>query len=374
MPTWSNGISLKGAPGAPGQTSPGLRSGTGAPSASNPSIQVDGDFYIRTDVLPNLMFGPRAGGVWPAQGVAVNGGVILSGNGPPQANVGSVGDVYYDLSNALFYPGKTLQGWVTTPISIVGPTGPSIQAQPQLGTYVSCTGPGVQINGVTTSATPQVMSASGTTLPGYFAPLTPSAFMGACVVSYSNSVSALTFTLYDVTAGAAVYSTSAAKGTVNTVGPFDASAYPMVQGHTYQWQVTGAGAGYATLAPQYLMPSSSQVSVSGYPSFYLPATTLSTTALIMQAPNAAGNTQYYRKPLGSYLYSVQATVVGTGTATAQFSTVFNTGAMAASPAGVNYTFGPFGVSTAYLAANTNHTWSVTGSGSASVYITINTVQ
>lgn len=372
MPTWSNGISLKGAPGA---AAPGLRSGTGAPSASNPSTQVDGDFYIQTDVLPNLMFGPRAGGVWPTQGVAVNGGVILSGNGPPQDNVGAPGDVYYDLQNAFFYPGKTLQGWVTTPISIVGPTGPSIQAQPQLGTYTASNGPAVQISAVTATSTPQIMPQAGTAVAGYHIPLTDSAFMGATVVSYGTSGGTLTFTLYDQTAGVNVYSTTAAKGTVNTVGMFGTTQYPMTKGHVYVWNVTGSSvAAYASVAPQYLLPSSAQVSVSGYAPFYLPTSTLSNTAQTMTPPSLAGNTQYYRRPFGSYLYSAQVIVTGTGSATCNFGGVFNTGALAGSADGAAYNFGPFGVSTAYLAANTNYTWTVTGSGSASVYITINTVQ
>jgi len=106
----------------------------------------------------------------------------------------------------------------------------------------------------------------------------------------------------------------------------------------------------------------------------LPTSSLSTTALTLTAPNLTGNTQYYRKNVGSYLYSAQVTVTGAGTATANFGGIFSTGALAGTADGAVYNFGPFGVGTAYLAAATNYTWSVTGSGSASVYITMNTVQ
>lgn len=372
MPTWSTGLSLKGNPGSPGAPAPGLRSGPGSPSTTNPATQMDGDFYIRTDVMPNILFGPRAGGVWPAAGTAVSGGVIQSGQGAPSPSVGAPGDVYYDLLNAFFYPPKSMQGWVTPPIPITGPTGPSIQAQPMLGSFSASGGPGVQVNGVTATGTPQTMSASGTTLAGFYVPPAVSAFMGATLVNYSNSAGSLTFSLFDQTANKVVYSTSAAQGTVNSVGPFTTTQFPMTAGNTHVWRVTGTGAAFATISPLYLMATGLMVSVSGNPPFLLPSTTLSNSAQTLNAPGVAG-VQYYRRPVGSYLYAVNVTVVGTGTASASLNGVFNTGPMTGTAQGANFSFGPFGVSTAYLAANTNFTWTVTGTGTAAVYITMQTV-
>ena len=65
MPTWSSGASLRGSPGAQ------LRTGTGAPSASNPSVQNDGDFFL--DSVGLALYGPRANGTWPSSNYALKG-------------------------------------------------------------------------------------------------------------------------------------------------------------------------------------------------------------------------------------------------------------------------------------------------------------
>lgn len=123
---WPAGVSIapiKGDKGDVGPASPGLRSGSGVPSTTNPSYQIDGDYYLRTDVSPYLLYGPRVAGVFPATGQNTGGSQTQYGNGPPAPALGAQGDVYYDLTNALFYPPKQPAGWTLTPINMVGPTG-----------------------------------------------------------------------------------------------------------------------------------------------------------------------------------------------------------------------------------------------------------
>lgn len=75
----------QGAPGAAGQNGKTLISGTEDPSGS---IGVDGDFYVNTSTT--TLFGPKAGGTWPA-------GLSLIGpagpQGPPTLRIAPRGDI-----------------------------------------------------------------------------------------------------------------------------------------------------------------------------------------------------------------------------------------------------------------------------------------
>lgn len=68
---WPTGVSIVGAPGAAGNT---VLYGTAAPTTEG----VDGNFYIRTTT--SFLYGPKAGGVWPA-------GVSMIGTMPSNAVV-----------------------------------------------------------------------------------------------------------------------------------------------------------------------------------------------------------------------------------------------------------------------------------------------
>jgi len=92
---WPAGVSLKGDDGADGTNGTDgadgrtILSGTAAPTTEG----VDGDFYIRTTT--QFIYGPKAGGVWPA-GVDLNGtdgadgADGADGESPTAANVGAI--------------------------------------------------------------------------------------------------------------------------------------------------------------------------------------------------------------------------------------------------------------------------------------------
>ncbi|SOY54306.1 collagen-like protein [Cupriavidus taiwanensis] len=121
--------SVPGPAGADGKT---ILSGTNAPTAD---VGADGDFYL--NVSSSTLYGPKAGGEWPAgvsligpQGVAgAPGATLLHGAADPTAADGTVGSFYLNTStNTLFGP-KTADGWPAG-ISVVGLTGPVGPAGP----------------------------------------------------------------------------------------------------------------------------------------------------------------------------------------------------------------------------------------------------
>ncbi|SOY53701.1 conserved exported hypothetical protein [Cupriavidus taiwanensis] len=114
--------SVAGPAGADGKT---ILSGTNAPTADMGS---DGDFYL--NVSSSTLYGPKAGGAWPAgvsligpQGMAgAPGATLLHGAADPTAADGAVGSFYLNTStNTLFGP-KTADGWPAG-VSVVGLTG-----------------------------------------------------------------------------------------------------------------------------------------------------------------------------------------------------------------------------------------------------------
>ncbi|MCO4864210.1 collagen-like protein [Cupriavidus sp. WGlv3] len=120
------------APGPAGADGKTILSGTNAPTADMGS---DGDFYL--NVSSSTLYGPKAGGEWPAgvsligpQGVAgAPGATLLHGAADPTAADGAVGSFYLNTTtNTLFGP-KNADGWPAG-ISVVGLTGPVGPAGP----------------------------------------------------------------------------------------------------------------------------------------------------------------------------------------------------------------------------------------------------
>jgi hypothetical protein len=72
-----------GPPGANGNT---VLNGTGAPAST---VGVDGDFYI--DTAADVLYGPKAGGTWPAAGVSLTGAPGATGATGPQGPPGPGG-------------------------------------------------------------------------------------------------------------------------------------------------------------------------------------------------------------------------------------------------------------------------------------------
>jgi hypothetical protein len=125
----------------------------------NPTTQgVDGDFYINTTT--EFIFGPKAGGFWPA-GVSIigptgatgpvgatgatgaDGKTILNGVIAPTGGVGVDGDFYLDTATETIYGPKSSGIWPAG-VSLIGPTGPQgIQGYSVLNGTVNPTTQGV---------------------------------------------------------------------------------------------------------------------------------------------------------------------------------------------------------------------------------------
>ena len=167
---------VQGVKGSDGQT---LVAGSAALSGTtNPTagVGVDGDFYVNTTT--NMLFGPKAGGLWPGgsvsiigpqgpqgiqgiqgvQGLAGNNGVngatgpqgpqgvagsvgpegatgsagqiliagkaALSGTVNPTSGVGVDGDFYVNITTNMVFGPKTAGAWPTGSVSLTGPQGP----------------------------------------------------------------------------------------------------------------------------------------------------------------------------------------------------------------------------------------------------------
>jgi Collagen triple helix repeat (20 copies) len=123
-----------------------ILNGTGAPADT---LGHDGDFYL--DTAANVLYGPKANGIWPANGTAligqqgpvgatgpagpagsagpqgpagVDGHTILNGSGAPADTLGHDGDFYLDTAANVLYGPKANGSWPATGTSLTGPQGP----------------------------------------------------------------------------------------------------------------------------------------------------------------------------------------------------------------------------------------------------------
>lgn len=112
-----------GPAGADGKT---VLNGAGAPG---PGDGVDGDFWL--DTVTSDLYGPKAGGIWPA-GVSLigpmgpmgpagaDGQTVLNGAGAPGGGLGVDGDFYIDTAADFLYGPKAGGVWPAG-VSLVGP-------------------------------------------------------------------------------------------------------------------------------------------------------------------------------------------------------------------------------------------------------------
>lgn len=127
-------IAIPGPQGDQGETGPagaGILSGSGAPGGGTGS---DGDFYL--DYTNDDIYGPKAGGTWPAavslvgpQGdegptgtTGLQGLSMRSGSGVPSSGLGNNGDFYIDTTAHSLYGPKTSGAWGGS-TSLIGPAG-----------------------------------------------------------------------------------------------------------------------------------------------------------------------------------------------------------------------------------------------------------
>lgn len=93
--------------------------GVGVPASI---VGIDSDYYV--DLATGLLYGPRAGGVWPAPtGAAVfSPQSLLSGAGAPGAGVGGNGNYYIDTVSGLLYGPKTAGAWPAASVAMFSST------------------------------------------------------------------------------------------------------------------------------------------------------------------------------------------------------------------------------------------------------------
>lgn len=304
--------------GAGGASGSQIRYGTGAPSTTNPTTQNDGDSYI--DQQQSMLYGPRANGVWP-----------------------------------------------TTPVSLIGPTGPA--GFSTLSSQSAGYGPSIAMSGTALSATAQAAFIPGTTQANSFFSVSTTALVGYTV---TNPGPAFTLTLVNTTASSTLATFSIAAN--STLGAsFSLTQYPMAAGSTYQWQVTGSGTASFCLTPAYLFPAASpSYNVSSLPSVGVSATTtFSGTGLQLQYPGTTiGNA--FRITRASYLYAVtlRNNTPNSMNFTLNYSNnggAYVVGASFSVPASSTSTPGPFAVNTYAFANPSTIYWSVTGSGSGTCF-------
>lgn len=113
----------QGAQGNPGKDGNTVLYGTADPA---PFVGVDGNFYINTTT--HFLFGPKTLGVWPAGTSMVGpqgprGNSVLYGAGAPAAGTGIDGDFYIDTTAHFIYGPKAGGAWPAG-ISLIGPQGP----------------------------------------------------------------------------------------------------------------------------------------------------------------------------------------------------------------------------------------------------------
>jgi hypothetical protein len=192
-----------GPPGPAGADGSTVLNGTGAPAAS---VGHDGDFYL--DTAADVLYGPKAGGTWPATGTSLagtpgatgpvgpagpqgpagppglagpqgpagaDGNTILNGTGAPDNTAGHDGDFYLDTAADVLYGPKAGGTWPATGTSLAGPRGPAGPAGLSTAgpggldiTRVVHTdpnaGPGVIVSAVCTRSHPYLV-AGGASLP-----------------------------------------------------------------------------------------------------------------------------------------------------------------------------------------------------------------
>ena len=145
---------VEGPQGPEGEAGKTILNGPNAPTAGD---GIDGDFWLET--TNNVLYGPKAGGIWAAgvslvgpqgpQGVkgdqgdpgndgsdgsdgapGADGNTVLNGSGVPSPAFGEDGDYYINNDNSHLYGPKTAGSWGSS-VSLIGPEGPQgLQGDP----------------------------------------------------------------------------------------------------------------------------------------------------------------------------------------------------------------------------------------------------
>lgn len=359
------------------------------------SVGIAGDFAV--DTQNHFFWGPKTT-TWAGTAFSMAGPTgpgILTGQGAPAAGTGVPGNAYVDLSTGdLWGPKVSPTSWPAAPSSRIvgapGKDGKDGAAGTPGPTYLTgmsaAAGAYAVADTVTLSATPYVMVLPGSATPSTFVPIAPSALMGM----YCYSSVAATVTLYDATASAAIYTKAITAGQSFSSGYFATDTYPLVPGHTYQWQVTGAASAKVQIQPFYLMPANSpglcvnMVTPAGFSAPY--AFTATAVGLPPLGLTTAFGLMAHVPPRTGGIYSAVATYTpSAGTpATASVQLTLWYGALTTGTgAAVGYTFNPVTATglpqtilaprlwdLTSLAAGNFFYWKATGTGTGTLSVTL----
>lgn len=289
-----------------------------------------------------------------------------SSNGTPSDAVGVTGDFVIDYGGRFLWgPKPSDTAWAGSAKSIVGPTGPI--AVNVLSTQSVGFGTGF-VSTASLSATPVTGVYPGTTQTVAFVPQAATAFMG---MSYTNpGTGTTTLTLLDQTANAPIFSATVTANATANLGPYTTTQYPMQANRSYVWQITGSGTANIAANPMYLFPAATPTyNVSQLSTATQIATTFSGTGKVLNA-GASAISYAFRLPKVGYIYGFN--YINTSPGALTLSVVANTGAGTLAsftiPASSSGFLGSYAIGTYTLAANTPYYFTVTGSGSGSLFI------
>ena len=303
-------------------------------------------------------------------------------SGPPSDNLGVQGDVVLDYTGRFQWGPKGATSWVGTAKSLVGPTGPALSL-PVMINQAAAYFPGCQFNGQTmgtsTTGSNIAFSFNGSPIPNTFTPPQNTALVGLGATNFGSTGATVYFYLQDLTTNTALYGYNSgngiAAGTVGSVS-FTNTQFPMIAGHTYQWQGIRGTAGATTMQinPIYLTPANGTTALSTFQPFAITSSTTAATngTVFMPGCGIPGQTGYYRNSNPSYLYSVELFVQGTGTPSPFMyngSTSANQWADApaltiSSTQITRFTFGPFPATRWPFTANQYYQFGLYGAGGA----------
>jgi hypothetical protein len=104
-----------------------------SPGAPKNSLGVDGDYFLNT--ATGQLYGPKAGGMWPANSIGIatgtaiagvngtNGNTLLNGTTPPSNAQGRDGDFYLNTSTKAIFGPKAANTWPSIGLSLGGADG-----------------------------------------------------------------------------------------------------------------------------------------------------------------------------------------------------------------------------------------------------------
>jgi len=365
----ANSISLVGPTGAQGST---ILTGSGAPAAN---VGNPGDCYY--DPAGGRFWGTKTEAGWPATSVNLKGvpgdrgTSILTGDGPPDAAVGSIGDAYVDVTNGLLFSAKTESGWPQSPKSLLGTA-----AMDVLTSQAAGLGPGFTVAGTLSPTVPLPGLYPGSTQQVPFSPIMANALMG---ISYSNVGAALTLSLLDKDTAAVVYSQAIPAASTGNFGLFGLATYPLVQNKAYIWQATGAsGTANLIVNPIYLYPSASPAySVTSLTTAARSTpTTFSATNAVLYMGGSSSQSYTWKLPKPAHLYAVTITNTSTGTLTVRMYQNSNSAVLVqySVPPGTTQNYGPYALGTYKMAsvqgvgAVGQYYWAAAGTGTGTIFV------